>query len=235
VEAQDPRNRDLERELQRAVVAHRREIDRVEKMRAAPAAWWARPWVWGGGILLLVLIVATLLYTQSQVEGIRRREDLLVKVYDQTLPLPLRESYLRELVDDGVRSFPGLKLLNADLRGLRAPSISLRSAVLTGSRFDGADLTDADFSGAVLLRAGFVRANLRGAKLDQATLREADLTAADLTGASLEGTHLQDARTQGAMGLTAKPMEPAMTDSMSTEPIYTDMGTEMGTESSPVQ
>lgn len=80
-------------------------------------------------------------------------------------------------------------LLNAYTSGQRSFSgLSLGPADLKGVDLKGADLSYADLSNADLSQA-----NLRGTDLSYASLREANLTEADLRGAMLIGTNLRQA------------------------------------------
>ena len=78
----------------------------------------------------------------------------------------------------GQRTFSGLNLDQADLRG----------ADLKGADLSYADLSDVNLS----------QANLRGADLSYASLRGACLSQADLRGTTLIGTDLRQADVMGA-------------------------------------
>ena len=84
------------------------------------------------------------------------------------------------------------------------------NAVLNGTNFTAADLTNARLDGNTAHQANFARANLRasslrgaslvGADLQGANFSSADLRDADLTDARLEQALFDRARTEGCTG-----------------------------------
>jgi len=124
---------------------------------------------------------------------------------------------------EGLPSFAGLSLVDADFSGLDLTGADLSGADLSRANFSGATLfranlrgaqcyaacfddaecSGADFSNAHCERASFVRAGLGRAQLVGCVLREANLeratlTDADLRDASLTCAKLQHARVRGA-------------------------------------
>jgi len=93
----------------------------------------------------------------------------------------------------GERSFEGVSLAGANLRGVDLSDIVLRGADL---RFT--NLREANLRGADLSEANLYEANLQDADLRQANLSRAVLWLADPLNAHLEGANLKDAKVAGA-------------------------------------
>jgi hypothetical protein len=87
----------------------------------------------------------------------------------------------------------GVRMLYADLKGVK-----LRGIPLTKGDFRGAELSYADLAGANLEKADLRAAKLIETDLRQASLRTADLRQADLRGADLRFASLEGARLVGA-------------------------------------
>ena len=82
----------------------------------------------------------------------------------------------------------------------RADITNLPASILKSCDFSGATLTDVDLSRAVLTFSRFVGADLRRANLAMADLTKADLSGADLTGADLTDANLDEANLAGVNG-----------------------------------
>lgn len=82
----------------------------------------------------------------------------------------------------------------------RADLSSLPASILKSCDFSGATLTDIDLSRAVLTFSRFVGADLRRARLDLADLSKVDLSGADLTGADLTDANLDETILLGVKG-----------------------------------
>lgn len=82
----------------------------------------------------------------------------------------------------------------------RADLSSMPASILKSCDFSGAILTDIDLSRAVLTFSRFVGADLRRAKLESADLSKVDLSGADLTGADLTDANLDEANLAGVKG-----------------------------------
>jgi uncharacterized protein YjbI with pentapeptide repeats len=82
----------------------------------------------------------------------------------------------------------------------RADLSSMPASRLTSCDFSNATLVDIDLSRAVLTFSRFVGADLRGASLVLADLTRADLSSADLTGADLTDANLDEANLIGVIG-----------------------------------
>jgi uncharacterized protein YjbI with pentapeptide repeats len=82
----------------------------------------------------------------------------------------------------------------------RADLSSMPASILKSCDFSGAILTDVDLSRAVLTFSRFTGADLRGANLELADLSKADLSGADLTGADLTNANLDEANLSGVRG-----------------------------------
>ena len=85
----------------------------------------------------------------------------------------------------------------------RADISSMPNAFLESCDFSGATMTDIDLSRAVLTFSRFVGADLRHANLDTADLSRVDLAGADLTGADLTNANLDGANVSGVKGFEA--------------------------------
>jgi uncharacterized protein YjbI with pentapeptide repeats len=92
----------------------------------------------------------------------------------------------------------GMRLRDADLRGVDLTEANLSGAVLSGCDLNGANLSGANLSGANLSGANLSGTNLSGANLNKAVLKGADLTDANLTGANLAGADLTEASLDAA-------------------------------------
>jgi uncharacterized protein YjbI with pentapeptide repeats len=82
----------------------------------------------------------------------------------------------------------------------RADLSSMPASILKSCDFSGAILTDVDLSRAVLTFSRFVGADLRRADLNLADLSKVDLSGADLTGADLTNANLDETNLAGAKG-----------------------------------
>lgn len=82
----------------------------------------------------------------------------------------------------------------------RADISSMPNSILKSCDFSGAKLVDADLSRAVLTFSRFVGADLTRATLVLADLSKADLSGADLTGADLTDANLDGANLSGVKG-----------------------------------
>jgi len=82
----------------------------------------------------------------------------------------------------------------------RADISSMPSSMLLHCDFSGATMTGIDLSRAVLTFSRFIGADLRRASLDLADLSRADLSGADLTGADLTNANLDGAILAGVRG-----------------------------------
>ena len=82
----------------------------------------------------------------------------------------------------------------------RADISSMPNSIMKSCDFSGAILTDVDLSRAVLTFSRFVGADLRRATLVMADLSKTDLSGADLTGADLTGANLDGANLSGVKG-----------------------------------
>jgi uncharacterized protein YjbI with pentapeptide repeats len=126
-----------------------------------------------------------------------------------------------ELLNESQKSFEGLDLAGADMRGImrgiNLPGANLTEAHLSDANLSRADLPDADLSNAFLIDADLSDADLviiilsdadlsgsdlSGANLTAANLIDADLTDADLTDANLSTANLSGANLSRAQGVT---------------------------------
>lgn len=82
----------------------------------------------------------------------------------------------------------------------RADLSSLPASVLKSCDFSGADMRNVDLSRAVLTFSRFVGADMAGIDLNLADLSRADLSGADLTGADLTNANLDEANMTGVKG-----------------------------------
>ena len=82
----------------------------------------------------------------------------------------------------------------------RADLSSMPASVLKSCDFSGATLTDVDLSRAVLTFSRFVGADMRRMNLTLADLTKANLAGADLTGADLTDANLDEANLAGVRG-----------------------------------
>ena len=82
----------------------------------------------------------------------------------------------------------------------RADLSSMPASILKSCDFSGATLTDVDLSRAVLTFSRFVGADMRRINLTLADLSKADLSGADLTGADLTDANLDEANLAGVKG-----------------------------------
>jgi uncharacterized protein YjbI with pentapeptide repeats len=82
----------------------------------------------------------------------------------------------------------------------RADLSSMPASILKSCDFSGATMTDIDLSRAVLTFSRFVGADLRRSNLVLADLTKADLSGADLTGADLTDANLDEANLSGVKG-----------------------------------
>ena len=98
---------------------------------------------------------------------------------------------------DGNRTFAGVSLQQADLRGLDLHGISFRDADARGADFEAANLQGADFTGALAQGASFRRARLDGASFRQALLLSAHLDYATVNGTSFASANLEWAWIEG--------------------------------------
>ncbi len=99
---------------------------------------------------------------------------------------------------DSIPSLEKVDLTKAELSGINFASrpneiVDLRSAILTETNLQGANL-----SGSILLAADLQKANLGGARLKKTNLTETNLTGADFGGAVLVGAILARAKVAGA-------------------------------------
>ncbi|MFJ9209653.1 pentapeptide repeat-containing protein [Streptomyces sp. L-9-10] len=93
----------------------------------------------------------------------------------------------------GTINLKGMRLSDADLRGVDLSEANLSGAVLPDCNLNGANLSGANLGKAVLKRADLTGANLTGANLAGADLTEASLDAAHLDGADLTGVRRPEA------------------------------------------
>ncbi len=101
--------------------------------------------------------------------------------------------------------FRGANLTNADLRPLemrpgQGTLSTLMRNVLRSCDFSGATLRDANLNRAVLTFSRFVGADLRGGHLSDTDLSKTDFAGADLTGADLTRADLYGANLAGIKG-----------------------------------
>ena len=82
----------------------------------------------------------------------------------------------------------------------RADITNMPASILKSCDFSGAILTDVDLTRAVLTFSRFVGADMRRASLTLADLSMADLSGADLTGADLTNANLDGAILSGVTG-----------------------------------
>lgn len=82
----------------------------------------------------------------------------------------------------------------------RADISSMPASILKSCDFSGAILKDVDLSRAVLTFSRFVGADMSGIDLTMADLSKADLAGADLTGANLTDVNLDEANLAGVKG-----------------------------------
>ncbi len=82
----------------------------------------------------------------------------------------------------------------------RADLSSMPASILKSCDFSGATLVDVDLSRAVLTFSRFVGADMRGASLVLADMTRVDLSGADLTGADLTDANLDEANMAGVKG-----------------------------------
>ncbi len=101
----------------------------------------------------------------------------------------------------------GADFRGANLRGAklgphepRADLSSMPASILKSCDFSGADLREVDLSRAVLTFSRFVGAEMAGMDLNLADLSRADLSGADLTGADLTNANLDEANLAGVKG-----------------------------------
>jgi hypothetical protein len=92
----------------------------------------------------------------------------------------------------------GLVVESGNFQGGQLNNTILRSARLSGSVFNHADLNYADLSGADLSHGEFRAARMKGVELRNADLSYADFEAADLSFANLTGANLGGANLTGA-------------------------------------
>jgi len=93
----------------------------------------------------------------------------------------------------------GVKMLYADLKGVKVSGISLTEGDFRGAELSHAELAGVNLEKADLRAARLLETDLRQAFLRSADLRQADLREADLRYASLEGAHLVGADLRGAL------------------------------------
>ena len=105
----------------------------------------------------------------------------------------------------------GVRMLYADLKGVKVRGISLIKGDFRGAELSHAELAGANLEKADLRAARLIETDLRQAILRTADLRQADLRGADLRYASLEGAQLVGADLRNAL-LTGARLERAILD-----------------------
>jgi len=105
----------------------------------------------------------------------------------------------------------GVRMLYADLKGVKLPGTCLRKGDFRGAELSHAVLAGVDLERADLRAATLLETDLRQAILRTADLRQADLRGADLRYVSLEGAHLVGADLRGAL-LTGARLDRAILD-----------------------
>lgn len=95
-------------------------------------------------------------------------------------------------------SFIDANLTDADLSGANCSNARFIAAILDGTRFDNANLTDADFLAAMVRRISLVGLDLRNIDMKSFNLRYARLERVDLRGQSLSHMDLTGASLAGA-------------------------------------
>jgi uncharacterized protein YjbI with pentapeptide repeats/MinD-like ATPase involved in chromosome partitioning or flagellar assembly len=128
-----------------------------------------------------------------------RADDLVAKIYNTSLPAPIRFQYLNQLRSTYHRqNFDDIDLQRADLHGLNLRGLSFYGANFTGASLASSDLTSAVLSNANMSGADLSFAQLSNAKLQSTVLRDANLQKADLSGADLRYADFSGANLSGA-------------------------------------
>ncbi|HEY7818623.1 MAG TPA: pentapeptide repeat-containing protein [Vicinamibacteria bacterium] len=109
--------------------------------------------------------------------------------------------------------FTDADLYHASLEGAALPGAKLRRSRLVGASLQSAALTVVDFRSANLSEADFTRADLRESQCAGATLERAKLDGAELFGCRLNGANLR-----GATGISARQLEEAIIDDLTSLP-----------------
>jgi uncharacterized protein YjbI with pentapeptide repeats len=119
----------------------------------------------------------------------------------------LRRSQLHEA------DFTDADLYRANLEGAALPGAKLRRSRLAGANLRGAAITVVDFRSADMTDADFSGADLRESLGAGATLARANLERAELF-----GCRLNDANLRGAKGVSARQLEEAILDELTSLP-----------------
>jgi len=119
----------------------------------------------------------------------------------------LREAQIHEA------DFTDADLYRANLEGAALPGAKLRRSRLSGASLRGASITVVDFRSADMSEADFTGADLRESMGAGATLERANLQ-----GAELFGCRLNDVNLRGAKGVSARQLEEAILDELTSLP-----------------
>jgi uncharacterized protein YjbI with pentapeptide repeats len=119
----------------------------------------------------------------------------------------LREAQIHEA------DFTDADLYRANLEGAVLPGAKLRRTRLFGANLRGAQITVVDFRSADMSEADFTRADLRESLGAGATLERANLDRAELF-----GCRLNDVDLRGAKGVSARQLEEAVLDELTSLP-----------------
>ncbi len=109
--------------------------------------------------------------------------------------------------------FTDADLYRVNLEGAALPGAKLRRTRLAGANLRSAAITAVDFRSADMSDADFTRADLRESLGAGATLERANLE-----GAELFGCRLNDANLKGAIGVSARQLEEAILDELTSLP-----------------
>jgi len=225
----------LKREIDRTERQYERELARLPSEKSTPQSknpavrgrtFFGLTWrVW----FVLLMAVAFLelagfvSFRLLRVYEQNRIDSLVTKAYDNSLPVALRTTYVKELLTSYHKAdFAGISLENAVL-----DNSNFRQVSLQGADFTNASLSRADLSSAKLTRTTFTGADMSGAQLQQAqaagadfshaNLAKADLTSCDLTNALLFGADLRGANLTRATADSIQ-LEAAIFDQYTTFP-----------------
>jgi uncharacterized protein YjbI with pentapeptide repeats len=141
-------------------------------------------------------------YAAGDIKAMLDRKALFYEVRGEPGELPESDRGLPGL-DLAYVHLYGVNWKGIDVAWLRGgkyfPSVDLRRAELSDSKWSGSTLKGAYLRCAVLEHAKFNPSDLRDADLRRAKLMHADLRNSDLRGAKLDGANLTDVKLDGAL------------------------------------